>query len=422
MKFTNYLDDDEETAVETGHTYTTLTALADAGGLTVGRRYQLTYIGRGYMPGAWGVVFEGTPETLQLTAETTSTFSPFASSIENPDDIIMYRLSNSYYSDGQSQTGTITYREYVPRQIKAGFDFRAVKCRCWERIPGSGIYSGFWDPGGGLAYQDFPVFPAGMLVPPGTPSPFDFGAVELNLHRRGDNGYWRWPFNVFRSSVYRVKAGYGNDQILCIGGVETANFGCCAPVACEGNITNYSSSDGVSIGHITGSLMDVVVNKNVTKCLGSLSGCRIDPTFVNFGFINGDHTNTVFGGTTDGPGLLGPEQCADHGGNLPSFWLPSGPSVTVAGGQFVGTACAGATLTDTESLYIVDQRSVWVETYIDSIAAASSITISVGGATSAAFSTVGLHRELIACTTNAGLVLTFEGTLSAGYVSVKTQD
>ena len=383
--------------------YSSLSSLADASGLTLGRKYQIAYQGRGQQPGTGGAVtFTGAEETLILTAATSSTLEKIAESVTYPDDIVHYSLSNAFYADGLSQTGTVTYRKYVPRAVEADFDFRALISRCWERTPGSGVYSGFSDPGGGAAYQDFSVFPAGCLVPPGTTATYDFGAVKLNIHRNGDNGTWEWPFNVFQGGAYRVKAGYGADKLLCVGIVEKAHFGCCSSVVCEGTIRGYWSSDGVSIEYSTGNLTDVIVNQRVSSVNGDLVSCKIDPTFLEYGYINGDHTGVSFGASNDGPGVLGPELIA-----VPTFNQPDSAAAwsgeTITGGVLVFNNGEEED-TETTPIVAVAGADYMVEVLVSAYTS-GELWCQVGNpASPLVISGVGLWRQVMTATDTYGFV------------------
>jgi len=151
-------------------TYTNLMALATAGGLVVGDKYQMTYQAKFIIPGWTGPqvgdpypdgICTGEAETLTLTAKTTSSFELEASSSQYPNDIIHWVPANNlFYTRGfqghLSQTGSIIRRHWLTRKINCDYDWRAALCRVY-RTQDTGQYSSHDD--FSVGYQDIPFIP-----------------------------------------------------------------------------------------------------------------------------------------------------------------------------------------------------------------------------------------------------------------------
>lgn len=78
------------------------TGLAALGELVPGQRYSWSYQARFYMPGTGDtVVHTGEAETLIGVAESTTKMSLRVSSVEYPNDIILYTPDNAIAADGR---------------------------------------------------------------------------------------------------------------------------------------------------------------------------------------------------------------------------------------------------------------------------------------------------------------------------------
>ena len=113
--------------------YSALATLVSTNALVIGRRYLITdYQTVHTIPGT-SDTNTASVEALIVTATSVNTLSPIAYSIDNPNDIIFYNISNADTSKVQGQTkGFINRRIDTVNNIDVPFDFRNVKFRRWE--------------------------------------------------------------------------------------------------------------------------------------------------------------------------------------------------------------------------------------------------------------------------------------------------
>lgn len=132
-----------------------LDALKTANNMSLGY-YRITdYATTGTIPNTASTL-TGATEPIIVLALNSNTLYHLAWSESNPDDIIHYELNDS--TTQNATKGRIYYRKDTIKNLSAGYDWREWEFRRWETSLGSGIFTEFTDPGGGVAYQDFKTF------------------------------------------------------------------------------------------------------------------------------------------------------------------------------------------------------------------------------------------------------------------------
>jgi len=370
--------------------------LAESGTLVLGQRYSFEYKARFHMPGTNPlIVHEGNAETFVATADSTSTVDLVVRSIENPHDFIKYTPRNDIYADGQSQTGTVVWRDYTLRKIAADFDWRHLVCRCWERVAESGVFSQNQDLGG-MGYYDFPVF-RGIPDVGNIDENISIASITLLTHRAGDDGQWDWPHMVFQGpEIYKVFMDWGNDHVIITGTINDMHHGCCSGIFVEGDVIGYFSTPSMGPRRVIGNLRDVSFFSTVLYIIGNWNGVQLNPGH-NCTQIHGDHTNVVFGPENQGPGVLGPELIADPRFNDPNEWSLTGSSIT----DGVLTFGDGGSIIETTPTVAKIGRTYIIEVLRVDSTPASQIIVNFGGVSSSVLTEQGLHRfELTPINTN----------------------
>lgn len=95
----------------------------------------------------------GPNEELIVQAITTDAIGPFAYSVDNPRDLIMYDIDDTSFG---ALFGRITFRHVLAQNCSGYFDVRFQTYRRWETLPASGIFTVTLD--NGNAFQDFDAF------------------------------------------------------------------------------------------------------------------------------------------------------------------------------------------------------------------------------------------------------------------------
>lgn len=256
------------------------------GELVPGQVYSWDYTARFYIPGSSQVLHEATPETLIGIAISATEMSTDVRSSQYPLDIIKY-TPNNIFDDGQSQTGSILWREHSLRGVAADFDWRNLIVRCHQRVE-SGLYSSPND--AGFGYADFPVF--ADIRDMTWDEDVDFASVTLLTHKNSDYGTRSWPQVCFQAGIYKVYMDWGNDTAIFCGPVLDSHFGTCHQICVEGGVRNYFSAPKMGPTYVTGGLNGVSFLGSVGTIDGSLTSCCILPEYADD--ITGDFIGVTF--------------------------------------------------------------------------------------------------------------------------------
>jgi hypothetical protein len=115
--------------------YTTFISLKISAGLTSGQFYQVPYSCVHRIPGTTvlntsSAQYVAAPETFIVHATSANTISPWVISKENPEDIILWDISQNIAEDGSTaRSGKVLFRHNKTKNITTFYDFRGVLFR-----------------------------------------------------------------------------------------------------------------------------------------------------------------------------------------------------------------------------------------------------------------------------------------------------
>jgi len=146
----------------TSITHSQLLTLKTNNLLTKGQKYVITDFKTKYNQVVTNTIKEASSfETIVLTATSINTFDIVVQSVEYPNDIIKYDITNILCEDGiTNRKGKITYRKDTENNLEVdGYDFLQIYHARWETSTGSGLFTVLFD--NGEAMQEFLTFGSG---------------------------------------------------------------------------------------------------------------------------------------------------------------------------------------------------------------------------------------------------------------------